>query len=279
MSSFKLINSKIFNFNIFIITILLLINSVFSDVSPSKPLKGASFTVSGGTVSIPVSWIESNAEPKLDDIESYTFTLCSGPNSNIHAVATLEQAVKPADIDDTSIDLTVEASAGASGNYYIQIYAKSAKGFTINYTNRFSLKGMTGSYQPNGNDASPPSGQTSLAGDDNGPTNTGDISKSFTIPYTMQTGKTRYAPMQTQPGTTVTRAKSDWTRKFQTSAFTYFTSAKHSQSVYSTITPGWSYTISSVINGASVAPMPTTWYHPSQRLSKATLRSSDQVTA
>ena len=95
-----------------------------------------------------------------------------------------------------------------------------------------------------------------------------DTSASFTIPYTLQSGLRRYAPMQMQPGTKVTATT--WTRAFPTSAVTFYSTKGPKPNALVTTTPPWSYSYSSEVNWASVAPYPTNWYPASQRkLSKA----------
>lgn len=261
----------------FVLALSLLFATVFGDVSISKPTKGATYKVSGSTATVPVSWIESNADPELSEIETYSFTICTGSNSDINGIKTLKK-VSASDITDDSYDLEIPASIGEDGNYFIQIYAAvKSGGYTINYSQRFTLSGMTGSTEASGS-GDPPDGQTSL---DSGSTatSTGDISKSFSIFYTSQTGKTRYAPMQMQPGTTVTQ--STWSRKYQTSSVSYFTTIKNTASQLSTITPGWSYTMSSAVNYATPAEDPSVvgWYNPSSRVSSATLSSLSKTTS
>jgi hypothetical protein len=250
-------------------TLFTLFQGSLADVSISKPLTGQTYAVSGGSALVSITWIESNANPKLSEIDTYTFVLCSGPNSQIYAAETLAKNVKASDISGYSYDLTIDSSAGQDGYYYIQILATTAKGWTIHYSNRFQLTGMSGTYEPSvGAITIPPDAQTSLSDG----TNTGIISidsRSFTVPYGLQTGKTRYAPMQTQPGTTVTKDKSAWSRQFPTSSVSFFSTFKSSLEQASTITPGWSYTISSAVNWASPAPQPSEnggWYAASERL-------------
>ena len=265
--------------NLFIITLLFLTGRVYSDVSISKPLTGQTYQVSSGKVTVPISWIESNAVPKLSNIKSYTFTLCSGPNSDIFAVHKLADGISSSDITDFSYEVDIDSSYGKDGQYYVQVYAEIDKGYTIHYTNRFTLKGMTGSYTPSvGAITDPPSGQTSIAG--TGQTGIASIdSRSFSVSYTMQTGLTRYAPMQLQPGSTVTKDKSQWSRRYPTSAVTYYTSLRPSPSQVSTITPGWSYTMSSLVNYASPALSPSAnggWYNPSSKLVKPTVSTPSE---
>lgn len=251
--------------------LLMLLQSVTGDVSISQPLTGQTFEVSGSSASVQITWIESNAVPLLTDITSYTFVLCSGSNSNITAVKTLAKSISASDITGYSYDLSISASSGADGSYYVQIYAAASDGYTIHYSNRFNLGGMTGSFVPSvGVNLLPPDAQTSLTGGTNTPLSID--SRSFTVPYYLQTGRTRYAPMQLQPGTHVTQTT--WTRQFPTSAVTYFSVPMSTLAQLSTLTPGWSYTLTSAVNWASPAPQPSEnggWYAASARLTKPQL--------
>ena len=253
-----------------LLLLTLCVRLAHGDVSISKPLTGQTYEVSDGVAKVSVTWIESNAQPKLTDIESYTFVLCTGPNANIKAVKTLAKQIKASDISGYTYDLSIDSDVGQDGYYYIQIYATATNGWTIHYSNRFMLEGMTGSYEPTvGAVTKPPDAQTSLANGDN--TMVSIDSKSFSVPYLSQTGRTRYAPMQTQPPTKITMDKSSWTRRFPTSEVSYFTSVSSSLAQVTTITPGWSYTISSGVNWASHAPDPSAnggWYAASERLTR-----------
>lgn len=247
-----------------LIILLTTITSVICDVSISKPLIGRTFSGSGGSIEVDISWTESNAEPTLDEIISYTFTICTGPNNAIHALRTLAENIESSQIQNYNYKLHIPNSIGSNGIYYIQIYSKTSNGFTIHYTNRFELIGMVGSYKPTiGLINTPPEAQTSLA-------NEGGFSKSFALPYSLQTGATKYAPMQTQPSTKVTKNKNSWTRQYPTSSVSYYNTIKTGAlSQVSTITPGWSYTISSAVNYASPNGFPSQnggWYNPASKL-------------
>ena len=74
--------------------------------------------------------------------------------------------------------------------------------------------------------------------------------------------------MQLQPATRVT-AKT-WKRKYATSEVTYYYTLRNSVDQHTTVTPGWSYTITADSNYATPAPMPADnggWYNPRKRLS------------
>ncbi|ODQ56730.1 hypothetical protein WICANDRAFT_36961 [Wickerhamomyces anomalus NRRL Y-366-8] len=254
--------------------LFLLVASVVGDVSISKPTKGSSYTVSGGNAQVEISWEESNATPKLSDIEEYSFTICTGPNTDINGLQTIKK-ITASDVKGNSYTLSIPSNVGADGSYYVQVYATTKNGYTIHYSQRFTLQGMTGSKKPSGGDeVAPPAGQTSVnAGDQTSTLAPSDLSKSHQLFYTSQTGLTRYAPMQTQPGSTITA--STWSRRYQTSSVSYFSTLKHSAQVLSTKTQDWSYTMSSAVNYASPAPDPSVagWYNPSSKITPASLSS------
>ncbi|SCW03154.1 LAFE_0G04148g1_1 [Lachancea fermentati] len=254
--------------------IVLLASSVFGDVSIVAPSAGGTYEPSGSTVSIDVKWADDNSTPKLSDIDSYTFLLCYGSNANIKCLDsttdTVEASTVSADSDDKYTHaFSFSSSLAGNGQYFIQINAISKKlGYTLHYTPRFTLKSMSGTSTQTYSTNTQPPAQTDITsgGNTNVATTTVDTSVSFTVPYTLQTGLTRYAPMQMQPGTTVTATT--WTRRFPTSAVTYYSTFRNSLNQVSTVTPGWSYILSSAVNYASPAPFPVSnggWYDPKSR--------------
>lgn len=247
-----------------------------ADVAIMRPSKDSNFIVSGSSVTVEVVWIESSSDPMLSDIESYKFKICTGPNSNINGIKILAD-VKASDITDYTYDVVIPSSLGADGSYYIQISAATSNGgYSIHYTNRFTLSGMSGTLKPSGgSELGLPAPEVHLDSAATSTLDPAELSSSFALPYTLQTGLTRYAPMQTQPGSKVTA--STWTRRFPSSSVTYFTTVSSSPEQKSTVTPGWDYTISSAANFASPAPFPSDnggWYDPKSKLSRATKRAT-----
>ncbi|CCD23064.1 Kre9p NDAI_0B00300 [Naumovozyma dairenensis CBS 421] len=253
------------------------IHIALADVNIVSPTEGAAFTSSGGSVSLKIEWMDNTAYPTLDKISFYTFSLCTGPNNNIQSIATLATQVSSdaITVDDNVYSYSFDLADTLTGNgqYFIQIYAwVNDQGSTIHYTPRFFLKSMEGATSYTFSDTVQPVPQTSIQttttqANDNQQGTTID-SRSFTVPYTKQTGISRFAPMQTQPKTKISSQKS-WTRKFQTSAVTFYSTMRKSLQQMTTITPGWSYTITSDVNYASPALFPSdngAGYNPSKRL-------------
>lgn len=232
------------------------------------PETGDTFTAANDKIAIPITWEDDDNSPTSDEIKYYTFKLCTGANNDIQGLQTILN-ISPDSINDNSYTPTFKSNVGKDGLYYVQIYLTYKNGgYAIRYTNRISLEGMTGTIVPSGTGAQP--GDVTDDGSDS-QINQQLISKSFTVPYTLQTGKTRYAPMQMQPGSSVT-AKT-WSRKFPSSSVTYYSTFGNAPNVLSTVTPGWSYTMSSLINYATPAPFPNevSWYPASVRLVSATI--------
>ncbi|GMM33102.1 hypothetical protein DASC09_004270 [Saccharomycopsis crataegensis] len=258
-----MILSKISSLFSILFVFLLLINTSKADVSISTPASSKTFTVSGSTVSVDITWIDDGTSPSVSDVVSYTFVLCTGPSSEITAVQTIAESQT---ITSNSYTASIPASAGADGVYYIQIYAVYSNGHTIHYTRRFTLSGMTGTTEPSGaiTDSVPSAQADITTSTSTAVTATMDVSASFSVIYTLQTGIYRFAPMQMQPGSTVTA--STWSRKFPTSAVTYYTSPSSAAYQESTLTPGWSYTKVSIINHASALGSATGGYAASKKV-------------
>lgn len=256
---------------LFSLVLLLVFHIVVADVLILKPELGKTYTVTGSLVSVELAWVDSGEAPSLDGVDLYTFTLCTGLNSDITAVKTLASNEKAA---DKSFTVAIPADAGASGVYFIQIYATFLSGYLIHYTNRFNLNGMTGLSKTSGLilDLPPQAQVSATTATTTDITATMDVTASFTVPYTLQTGIYRFAPMQTQPGSSVTATT--WTPQFPTSAVTYYSKPRPSPDHALTITPGWLYSKTSYVNEAKALGTPTGAYAPTKVLKKPVINSS-----
>ncbi|RLV91279.1 Cell wall synthesis protein KRE9 [Spathaspora sp. JA1] len=254
-----------------------LVTYVIADVDITEPSQGDKFDGSSGAASVDIAWkddsSDSSDQMSLANVKTYTIILCTGPDAR-GSIQCLQTAplVPPGPIPSKKTTVSIKQGLVPNGYYYFQIYTTfTSGGDTIHYSPRFQLTGMDGT---TGTLA------VTVTGDVPGPQVQGfnaaaNINSAwFTIPYTEQTGRTRYAPMQTQPGSQVTATT--WTMRYPTSSVSYFTTRVQSPVVYSTITPGWDYTAESAVNYATVAPYPTNWYPASERVSKATISSASK---
>lgn len=210
------------------------------------------------TGNIEISWKDDGKEPTVKTLTSIKFLLCTGPNDEIHCFDTpLAQGISPS-LKSTKVDLSVVRQLGASGMYYIQMAAESSeKGILLHYSPRFKLKDMTGSYKPTtGGDSKPPEAEDQAAN---------SAAAGSAITYTKQTGRTKIAPMQSQPGTSV-NLKRKRSRLYPSSAVTYFKTPGKNPAAVTTLTPSWSYTFLKLTNYAKPRPRPTKYYAASEAL-------------
>jgi hypothetical protein len=237
-----------------------------ADVEFTSPVLGQKFTALDGKVSVPIKWKDSSDDGdalSLANVKSYTILLCTGPNNGIQCLK--DALVSKKAISSMSYTASIPADLVPSGFFYFQVYALFDDGSTtINYSPRIQLQSMTGDTTTLlvSIEGSAPDGATALIGNSIN-------SASFSIPYTLQTGKSKFAPMQTQPGSVVTATT--WTRKYATSAVTFFSTKADPPFCISTITPGWDYTPESAVNWATPAPFPTEFYPASDKVSSASL--------
>lgn len=129
-------------------------------------------------------------------------------------------------------------------------------GTVINYSPRFSLSGMTGTFPEavlkglkdiDGTKGPPTENNVVDAADGAAPVD-GD---QFKMPYTMQTGLTRYAPMQKVPPTKI--SKKNHTPLYPTSAFNIAKSHLPTPKAQTTMTQSQTFSVKSIENTVSVA--------------------------
>lgn len=251
----------------------LLASLAYGDVAITGPRENAIFVPTNGKVSITISWIDNHAFPTMDMFTYFTFVLGTGTNTNITSIKTLAKKIPLKDIivESTNYSYTLEIDADTTGDgqYFIQIFGwavhDKSSGYTIHYSHRFTLTSMTGSTSYTYTNSIPPDAQTSIV------TQASQASvnpASFTLSYYDQTGISRFAPMQTPPGSSVTATT--WSRRFPSSAVTYYTSLINSLQQQTTITLPWSGSLTSDYNYATPAAFPSDnggWYDPADRIS------------
>ncbi|KAL9602906.1 MAG: hypothetical protein Q9179_002376 [Wetmoreana sp. 5 TL-2023] len=149
-----------------------LLPCTFADIQFTSPAAGA--TLQAGKP-ITAKWKESGDGTALKDLTSYTLFLCAG-----------------GDDPDSIIQ-----SVGVGGAQ------------VINYSDRFSINGMTGTFPPGvqaglskvtGTNGPPSTNQEAPAAAGRAQGAQGD----YAVTYTAQTGLIKYAPMQIPPGTKIT---------------------------------------------------------------------------
>jgi len=135
------------------------------------------------------------------------------------------------------------------------ISVATAGGTITNYSPRFSLTGMTGSFPANViaglqkvTGTAGPATENNVAAANPG-AGAGGQAGGFSVPYTLQTGLTKYAPMQPQPGTKITAKTA--APLWPTSSVSYAQTWLPRPSQVTTFTQSFTYSVSSMENTVS----------------------------
>ncbi|KAK0654651.1 Cell wall synthesis protein KRE9 [Lasiodiplodia hormozganensis] len=256
-----------------------LISFANADVLFTSVTGGDSLTVGAGPSSVTVEWTDSGSEPKITQLHSYVLDLCAGTNDNFVSVKTITSKGLFW-FGNIAKGIILPTDGGDAENaYFFRIVSltKDGQAYTT-YSPRFTLYGMTGSFPEPVQEAlaanpiidtDPP--VIAISDDESdtelkkrqgaAPIGAGVAATvtaaggSYTIPYTMQTGLTKYAPMQRVPSSKIT--KSDPSRQFPTSAYTAYTTYAKTPTQVMTVTQSGTFTISSKEATQSAAAMPT----------------------
>lgn len=120
----------------------------------------------------------------------------------------------------------------------------------VNYSNRFSLSNMTGSFPSrvkNGiHSIQDAHGPTPREGHEHERLQKRQTAGEYTVFYAYQTGPTRYAPMAKKPGNTIPPGKP--TPQNPTSPYTIATTYMPAPTVETTVSADLTYSVSSIEN-------------------------------
>lgn len=126
----------------------------------------------------------------------------------------------------------------------------AAGGTVTNYSDRFTLTGMTGTFPPNVEAAIKSNTGTGGPATENNvkdsANNANGAAGGQGTPYSLQTGLTKYAPMQRKPGTKITLKSASM--QYPTSAYVIAKSPLPVPSQVTTITASVTYSVSSIEN-------------------------------
>ncbi|KXL44687.1 hypothetical protein M433DRAFT_162285 [Acidomyces richmondensis BFW] len=234
-----------------------------ADVQFTSPAAGASLPAG----SITVTWKDSGTSPAISQLTTYTLTLMVGGNTDSNSLPLTTITANGDFSSGNSITGTISPGlAGSTKNgFYLKMISVAKEGGTIiNYSDRFTLTGMTGTTPAVYEEA-----VTALGGSTAGPATVNDVANAaapaadstaaqgneFTIPYNLQTGLIKYAPMQPIPPTQIT-AKTP-TPLYPTSAYTIATTYMPLPSITLTVTQSQTFSVSSIENTIAAAAQPS----------------------
>jgi Yeast cell wall synthesis protein KRE9/KNH1 len=141
--------------------------------------------------------------------------------------------------------------ANVKNAYFIKVMSAATGGVVTNFSPRFSLTGMTGVFPP-----AVTAGLKTVSGTD-GPDTINQVTSpqvganpaapagaaEFDVPYTMQTGQVKYAPMPMIPGTKITAKNRS--PQHPTSAYTVYRTGQGPPNAITTMTDIQTFVVSS----------------------------------
>lgn len=164
-------------------------------------------------------------------------------------LATLEQQGDFSDGNSISVPITAGIGADTENAYFIKVMSAATGGVVTNFSPRFSLTSMTGVFPP-----VVVTGLRSVSGT-KGPDTINQVSspqvgagpsgaagpEQYNVPYTMQTGPVRYAPMPPLAPSKITAKNRS--PQYPTSAYTVFMSEQGPPNADTTETLAQTFTV------------------------------------
>lgn len=229
-------------------------------ISFTEPAAGAKLTA--GTA-LTVKWKEGGEGPSISDLQSYQLFLMAGGNEATEQIQLAVITTMGSFATGNTASGLVQASVGGKTDkpaYFLKMVAVAKTGGQLTtYSDRFSYSGMTGVF--------PAPVQTALADitDTAGPkavdeTGTDKAAPdpaggAYDVEYTMQTGPTRYAPMQPIPPTKITATNTK--PLYPTSSVVIATTQLPIPKIQTTLTQSQTFSVQSRENTVAPAPHPT----------------------
>ncbi|CZR61459.1 related to KRE9 Cell wall synthesis protein [Phialocephala subalpina] len=226
---------------------------------PEFTVPAAGASVPGGTA-FSVTWKDSGDAPALADLTTYTLFLFSGSNASPQQLYSLSAGTIAT---ASTVSVTVPVGTGGTGTnaYFLGMLSVASAGGTIwTYSSRFTMTGMTGSFsaavaaanlQVTGTTGPDPVNAVADAGTGA----TSSAAGAWGTPYNLQTGLTKYAPMQPVPPTAITATNTS--PLWPTSSVSLATTFLPIPSQVTTLTQANTFSVSSHANTAAAASSPT----------------------
>ena len=222
---------------------------VLADVKITTPAPGTSIP-GGGAISI--AWTDSGTAPPLSDLTTYQLFLVAGGQDDPSqmVVGTPVSGTYAATGSQAQMTVSIAAAGSKTNAYFIKMVSVDSNGGqVINYSSRFTLTGMTGVFPQNVLD-----GFSSVTGTAGPPTKNqaagaapaGGATGDFALPWSEQTGLTKYAAMQPYPGSKIT--KKTKTPLFPTSPYTIATTFMPPPTIVTTATQQVTWSFSQIEN-------------------------------
>ncbi|TEY71093.1 hypothetical protein BOTCAL_0102g00170 [Botryotinia calthae] len=206
-----------------------------------------------------VSWADNGDAPAIADITTYQLDVCAGSStgSNLEVIYQVTASATLGSTLTTSVTVPAARGSSVTNAYFMRMIATTATGTVTVYSNRFSIKGMTGSFA-----ATYTITGTAGPATVNNVADTAVASSSSTTddgvygtPFQSQTGPTRYAPMGLMPGTTITATNTE--PQYPVSSVALATTYLSPATIATTLTQAQTASFISHANTVAAASMPT----------------------
>ncbi|POS86084.1 hypothetical protein EPUL_001579 [Erysiphe pulchra] len=239
------------NVLLFVLTLRL----VYGYPQITNPEAGAS--ISGGST-FTVTWEESGDPPLIDDLNSYELFVYTGTDASPQQLYSIKNG---AFITGNSVSVTIPVGTGGSmtNAYFLGLVSTATKGGTVtSFSDRFTLTGMKGSFPVEVKAAlekTPSNSKPKVINKVAVVTTPESLDEGlWDIPYNLQSGLTKYAPMQPIPPTaiTATNTKALWPTSFVEFAKTLMPVPTQ----VTTITQSQTFSVPSHANTAAPASQP-----------------------
>ncbi|PYI25434.1 beta-1,6-glucan boisynthesis protein [Aspergillus indologenus CBS 114.80] len=246
--------------------ILFLLAALFpqalADVEFVIPKSGAVLQI--GDV-LMAQWRESGRLPPISDLLHYDLYLCAGGEVAGTYVGLLSLHMIYEDVAllskgnvfarGNSISFTLDPSLRETdaNTYFLKMVSWGTGASVINVSEQFTITNMTGPVSTSVLHSLPPDSPLSdCEMSRHHELRKRQVEEALTVPYQLQTGPTRYAPMAKKPASTIP-AKLP-TPQFPASAYTIATTYLPPATVQVTLSASVTYSVASIENTASPAP-------------------------
>ncbi|PLB47025.1 putative beta-1,6-glucan boisynthesis protein [Aspergillus steynii IBT 23096] len=220
------------------------LQTALADIEFTDPVTGS--VLEAGHV-VTAHWKDSGTSPRISDLVQYDLYLCAlwdAPGADDETAFLIQGGVF-ARGNSVSFEINPDVSGDAPEAYYLKMVASGPDVLVVRHSGWFTLTGMAGH------------DSVDFMSDDRAHQ---DLRKrqavgAYTIPYQLQSGPTKYAPMAKKPRSTIP-ARSSPTPQFPTSAYSVATAYLPAPTVKATLSAARTYSVVSVENTASPAPHP-----------------------
>ncbi|KAF1819560.1 uncharacterized protein K489DRAFT_383794 [Dissoconium aciculare CBS 342.82] len=238
-----------------------LVPLVAADWLIKSPAAGVQLTAG---VPIVVTIDDSRAAPPISTFSTFTLELIQGGQDEGTGQKMITQfagaAAFPENRQITGV-VPLVATSDLANSFFFKLtsFAATGGGSYVNWSNRFSITGFSGGPPL---DPAVIAAVTALGGATAGPDAINRLGQGgapggdvFDIPFNLQTGLTKYAPMQPIPPTKITAKV--FKPLFPTSAYSIAKTFLPLPTVQKTVTQPQTFSASSIENPAAPASMPT----------------------